>query len=157
MRTARALTVSRRMLCSGGWGLVPRGGRSGPRGRLVPEWVWSQRGVWSQGVSCDLQGILGYHPPLWTEWQTGIKILPCPKLRLRAVMKSLGLILVSLYNYANFDYVLCIQVLFRQDINDPFNTFKIINFVKEIATWIKIIGIQDFAKNRVFPGLYKSM
>ena len=24
--------------------------------------------------------------PLWTEWQTGVKILPCPKLRLRAVM-----------------------------------------------------------------------
>ena len=25
--------------------------------------------------------------PLWTEWQTGVKILPCPKLRLRAVIK----------------------------------------------------------------------
>ena len=25
-------------------------------------------------------------PPLWTEWQTGVKILPCPKLRLRAVI-----------------------------------------------------------------------
>ena len=24
-------------------------------------------------------------PLLWTEWQTGVKILPCPKLRLRAV------------------------------------------------------------------------
>ena len=24
-------------------------------------------------------------PPLWTEWQTGVKILPCPKLRLREV------------------------------------------------------------------------
>ena len=24
-------------------------------------------------------------PPLWTEWQTGVKILPCPKFRLRAV------------------------------------------------------------------------
>ena len=23
--------------------------------------------------------------PLWTEWQTGVKMLPCPKLRLRAV------------------------------------------------------------------------
>ena len=23
--------------------------------------------------------------PLWTEWQTGVNILPCPKLRLRAV------------------------------------------------------------------------
>ena len=27
----------------------------------------------------------GRHTPLWTEWQTGVKILPCPKLRLRAV------------------------------------------------------------------------
>ena len=27
-----------------------------------------------------------YFPPLWTEWQTGVKILPCPKLRLRAVI-----------------------------------------------------------------------
>ena len=26
------------------------------------------------------------HPP-WTEWQTGVKILPCPKLRLRAVIR----------------------------------------------------------------------
>ena len=25
------------------------------------------------------------HTPLWTEWQTGVKILPCPKVRLRAV------------------------------------------------------------------------
>ena len=26
-----------------------------------------------------------YACPPWTEWQTGVKILPCPKLRLRAV------------------------------------------------------------------------
>ena len=36
--------------------------------------------------SRDLQGMLGYHPPpQWTEWQTGAKILPSPKLHLRAV------------------------------------------------------------------------
>ena len=29
----------------------------------------------------------GIHPPLWTEWQTGVKTLPFPKLRLRAVTK----------------------------------------------------------------------
>ena len=28
--------------------------------------------------------MLGY-TPLWTEWQTGAKILPCPRLHLRAV------------------------------------------------------------------------
>ena len=27
-----------------------------------------------------------YPTPLWTEWQTGVKLLPCPKLRLRAVI-----------------------------------------------------------------------
>ena len=29
----------------------------------------------------------GQRPPLWTEWHTGVKTLPCPKLRLRAVTK----------------------------------------------------------------------
>ena len=29
----------------------------------------------------------GIHPALWTEWQTGVKTLPFPKLRLRAVTK----------------------------------------------------------------------
>ena len=33
--------------------------------------------------------MLGYNPPLWTEWQTGAKILPCPKLRLRVVTMDL--------------------------------------------------------------------
>ena len=33
-----------------------------------------------QGGWCTCPGT-----PLWTEWQTGAKILPCPKLRLRAV------------------------------------------------------------------------
>ena len=27
-------------------------------------------------------------PPLWTEWHTRVKILPCPKLRLRAVKRD---------------------------------------------------------------------
>ena len=34
--------------------------------------------------------------PLWTEWQTGVKILPCPKLRLRAVIKPVKLYSSSL-------------------------------------------------------------
>ena len=34
-------------------------------------------------------------PPLWTEWQTGAKILPCPKLRLRVVkMRLLQAVLI---------------------------------------------------------------
>ena len=38
---------------------------------------------------CLLGGVVSQHAlrqtPLWTEWQTGAKILPWPKLRLRAV------------------------------------------------------------------------
>ena len=32
-------------------------------------------------------GSPSWETPLWTEWQTGVKILPCPKLRLRAVIR----------------------------------------------------------------------
>ena len=32
--------------------------------------------------------LVRYSPPPWTEWQTGVKILPCPKLRLRAVIND---------------------------------------------------------------------
>ena len=34
-------------------------------------------------------------PSLWTEWQTGVNILPCPKLRLRAVSIRID----SFYNF----------------------------------------------------------
>ena len=61
MHTARLLTVSRSIL---GWGCLPRG--------------VSAQGGW---VS---QHAMGQTPP-WTEWQTSVKTLPCPKLRLRAV------------------------------------------------------------------------
>ena len=57
-------------LCPGG--LCPRGPLS--RGRLCP------RGVSVLGGLPDRDP-----PPPWTEWQTGVKILPCPKLRLRAI------------------------------------------------------------------------
>ena len=43
--------------------------------------LWSV-GACSRGVYPSMQW---GRPPLWTEWQTGAKILPCPKLRLRAV------------------------------------------------------------------------
>ena len=65
---------------------------------LIRGCTWSVGGVpvpgewctWSRGVYLvwggllQVQGVSGT-PPLWTEWQTGAKILPCPKLRLRAV------------------------------------------------------------------------
>ena len=88
------------------WGGVP-----GPR-EGVPAWsggctclvwggvpAWSRGGVpaWSGGCTCLVWGVylpgLGGGgctwsgiPPLWTEWHTLMKILPCPKLRLRAVI-----------------------------------------------------------------------
>ena len=70
------------------WGGVPAGG--------VPTWGCTCLGVVpapAQGGTCwgglPLGGVPagGYlPPPPWTEWQTGAKILPCPKLRLRAVI-----------------------------------------------------------------------
>ena len=47
--------------------------------------------VGMQGRECVWQGACK-HAPLWTEWQTRVKTLPCRKLRLRAVeMKEFGL------------------------------------------------------------------
>ena len=57
-----------------------------PARGVAPAWggCTCPRGVPACGVPTQV-------PPLWTEWQTGVKILPCPKLRLRAVIKmSLG-------------------------------------------------------------------
>ena len=58
--------------CTMHWGICSGGG------------VWSggvpgPGGAWSGG------SVVSQHA-LWTEWQTGAKILPCPKLRLRAVI-----------------------------------------------------------------------
>ena len=56
--------------------------------------------VWRVPPSGLEQGVCipawnGADPPLWTEWRTGAKILPCPKLRLREVkiIKNLSLYL----------------------------------------------------------------
>ena len=47
-------------------------------------WCTYPGGVPAWGCTCH-GGYLPSYLPLWTEWQTGAKILPCPKLRLRAV------------------------------------------------------------------------
>ena len=107
MRTARLLPVFPSMHCWGctcSWGvyLVPGGvylvlgGVPGPEEvYLVPGcvpgrggWTRSRGCPWSSGVYLVLLGYMPRHSPLWTEWQTGVKILPCPKLRLRAVKIS---------------------------------------------------------------------
>ena len=38
-------------------------------------------------------------PPPWTEWQRGVKILPCPKLRLRAVIINIDPQVVEIITY----------------------------------------------------------
>ena len=53
------------------------------------------RGLPAGGVPPSREGgLLDGRPPLWTEWQTGVKILPCPKLRLRAVTNCKSIPLV---------------------------------------------------------------
>ena len=57
-------------------------------GQRPSEGTWDQRqkppleGTWDQEVA-------SYRDPLWTEWHTRVKTLPCPKLRLRAVIMYL--------------------------------------------------------------------
>ena len=82
-------------VCSGGcmlWGGLVLGGVClSWGGSLLPGEGCLLQGVCSWGVSgpggCLLVGGVGIpacteaDPPLWTEWQTGVKILPWPQLR----------------------------------------------------------------------------
>ena len=71
-------------------GCGPGGGVSFAGGLLCRGVSFAGGSPW-QGVSLA-GGYSSMHwsrpPPLWTEWQTGAKILPCPKLRLREVTKN---------------------------------------------------------------------
>ena len=86
MRLAHLLTVSQNALCNGGVCIPACTGRGcvSVLGRCLP------KGVSAQGV-CVCPGVCGRHPPgpeadtppptpLWTEWQTGVKSLPCRNL-----------------------------------------------------------------------------
>ena len=56
---------------------------------ISPLGVGLEGGLLGRGGSPWRGGVPSMHwgrPPPWTEWQTGAKILPCPKLRLRAVI-----------------------------------------------------------------------
>ena len=113
MRTARALTVSPSMLCIGRGCTWSRGGVPGPGGvtwfrgctwsrggYLVWGVYLAQGGVPGRGGVPGLGGVLAQVlPPPWTEWQTGVKILPCPKLLLRAVINHRRLCLISLSDW----------------------------------------------------------
>ena len=54
----------------------------------LPPWVWAWRPARHAGIPPAMHAGIP-HPPLWIEWQTGAKILPCPKLRLRVVKMSI--------------------------------------------------------------------
>ena len=63
------------------------------------------RSIWWGGVcpAPRLQTLLDADP-LWTEWHTGVTILPCPKLRLRAVKTPyMGHIFEGLAGCENLD------------------------------------------------------
>ena len=88
MHTARSLAVSPSMHFTGGVCSVGEGGGAWSLGVCSLEGAWSQGGL-LRGVPCLAGGI-----PACTEetpscghnsWHTLLKILPCPKLRLRAV------------------------------------------------------------------------
>ena len=99
MRTAHLLTVCQHAFlggggtCSGGCtyqGEVPAQRGEVPAWRGVPaQWGVPGLGVYLPGGCTFLGGICPGTPTLWTEWQTGAKILPFPKLRLRAVITRL--------------------------------------------------------------------
>ena len=67
------------------WGVPSRGYL--PRGDVPARGVYLPRGYLPRLPPPSEQNP-GYPPPQWTEWQIGEKILPCPKLRLRAVTSN---------------------------------------------------------------------
>ena len=104
MRTARALTVPPSILCAEGVS-APGGGVSATRRGVCSQggWVSAPAGVCSQGVSapggwgvcsggmyaprgcllprgggCDIPACTEAEPPVLTESQTPVKIIPCP-------------------------------------------------------------------------------
>ena len=73
--------ISQHVLLPGG---VPARGVPA-RGCTCPGGCTCQGVYLPEGCTCQWVGYLPrYSSPLWTEWQTGTKILPCPKIHLRA-------------------------------------------------------------------------
>ena len=87
--TQRGVWVSR--------GCLPRGCLPGEGasawGWCLPRGVYPGGGVYTSlnpEADTSLPHCVLGHIPLWTEWQTGVKTLPCPKLRLWAVITCGG-------------------------------------------------------------------
>ena len=90
------------------------------RGRCVwlcgclPRWVFAEVGVCLGGC---LPRVGVYTTPLWTESQTGIKTLPCPKLHFRAVIIHGNWCFCFLILYpvkCGFDFAPCLLIAFRE-------------------------------------------
>ena len=60
------------------WGVYLPGGCTCPGGYLPREGVYLPGGVPAQGGCTCQGGVPARYSPPWTEWQTGVKILPCP-------------------------------------------------------------------------------
>ena len=137
MRTARTLTISPSTVCSGG-GVSALGGCTWSQGGVsalgvVPDprgvCVCSGGCTWSWGV-CLGGGCTGWvvvylvlgvvylvrhsptPPPLWTEWHMLLKILPCPKLHLRAVISFSTLCNVCIFQLHSTGFPLFYPVKF---------------------------------------------
>ena len=88
IRTSRLLMYPGGGLHPEGGGLHPGGGGLHPGGGgLHPGEGGLHPGGLPRVCPRSTYGGVGRPPSssLWTEWHTGVKILPCPKLRLRAV------------------------------------------------------------------------
>ena len=135
--------------------------------RLLPVSPWSRGCTWSGGCTWSrvcvpgpggvpgLGGVPGpgwgvYLPrysPLWTEWQTGAKILPCPKLRLREVI-VMGYIKRIWISYQIHFYLYLKYSMFVQMCLEWF-TFPIFEYkIKPIQIQIQKQAVSRSTKKR---------
>ena len=120
MHTARTLTISHSILCARGlsasWGVCLVLGVSASGGCLL------LRGcAWSWGVCLVLGGVpaqfwerLLRHSPLREQnsWHTPMKILPYPKLCLRAVIMKAGFANGNSFGFFRIDFCRICRILF---------------------------------------------
>ena len=92
MRTARLLTLSRSIPCISGLAVCPIPLDAAPLvdrpGEVCPSTPLGCRAPLANSSECS--PVEADPLPLWTEWHTRVKTLPCPKLRLRASSGSSG-------------------------------------------------------------------
>ena len=131
-RTGRSLTVFRSLLLRGGC-LLPGGGCLLLGGGVCSRGVCSQGGLYPPGPGGGLPGQITPPPCEQNEWQTGVKILPWPKLRFGRLKKNLTPKLKSFNTY----YVKYVGDIYymkldsgRLPLNRRFNVNKTIRKLK---------------------------